>query len=66
MQNEIVLRFRNNGPGYVRAKEVATFMGVDIENYLLECIKHGHRVLKSDMAADLELPACLPRGPVDD
>lgn len=63
MEDEIVLRFRSDGPGYVRAKEVATFMGIDIDEYLLQCIKRGHQTLKSNMASDLELPKCLRSGP---
>lgn len=52
----IELRFRAQGGGYARAIEVARYMGLSIEDYLFQCIVEGHKVLKREMDADLELP----------
>ena len=55
----IQLEFRGSGNAYARAVEVANFMEMDIETYLLQCIKEGHKVLQQRMARELELPTFL-------
>lgn len=55
----IRLEFRRSGSAYSRAIEVANFMEMDIEAYLLQCIKEGHKVLQQRMARELELPTFL-------
>ena len=52
----IHLKFRKIGGPYARAVEVANFMGIDIEEYLLLCIEEGHKVYKHRMQQDLEIP----------
>ena len=66
MEEEIILRFRKSGGGYARAKEVAVFMDMEIEEYLLNCIKQGHQTFQSVMNAELELPAFIRAGPRED
>lgn len=38
-------------------------MGLEIDDYLFQCIVEGHKVLKRRMDDDLELPPVLRRGP---
>lgn len=57
----IVLKFQRIGSSYARAHEVANWMGLTIEAYLLKCIEDGHKLHQARMVDDLELPACLRR-----
>jgi len=57
----VTLKFKRNGNSYARAHEVAKWMGINIEEYLLKCIEDGHKMHRARMAEDLELPACLRR-----
>ncbi|OEJ65267.1 hypothetical protein BEN30_15050 [Magnetovibrio blakemorei] len=57
----IVLKFQRTGSSYARANEVASWMGLTIEAYLLKCIEDGHKLHQTRMAEELELPACLRR-----
>lgn len=59
IEGNIQLAFRRTGGAYARAAEVAEFMGMDIETYLLKCIKEGHKVLQQRMTAELEFPTFL-------
>ena len=55
----IQLAFKRSGGAYARAVEVANFMDMDIETYLLRCIKEGHKVLQQRMDRVLESPTFL-------
>lgn len=55
----IQLNFRTSGSAYARAAEVANFMELDMESYLLECIKEGHKVLKNRKLQNDEFPTFL-------
>lgn len=60
-----VLRFRDEGPAYERAKAVADAMDLSIEDYLLACIAEGNRVLRArhmPLDPDLDEPAFIRRG----
>jgi hypothetical protein len=48
---EIVLRFCCEGAAFDRAKTVADKLGLDMEAYLLRCLKEGHELLKSRQIA---------------
>lgn len=59
----VVLRFRDDGPAYERAKAVADALGLSIQDYLLSCISEGHRMLRAQsQVIDREEPAYIRRG----
>ena len=65
--SDIVLRFRDQGPAYERAKAVADAIGLSVDAYLLACIREGNRVLRERYLGsdpDLEEPAFERRGVV--
>lgn len=52
----VVLRFRNDGPAFDRAKAVADAMGLSIEDYLMACIAEGNKVLRArHLPLDLDM-----------
>ncbi|CAO3460854.1 hypothetical protein [Azospirillum argentinense] len=60
-----VLRFRDEGPAYERAKAVADAMGLPMEDYLLTCIAEGNKMLRTrhlPVDAELDEPAFIRRG----
>jgi len=57
----VILKFNRSGGAYARAKEVATWMGIEIEAYLLKCIEEGHKLHQARMVDDLGHPAYLRR-----
>lgn len=60
-----VLRFRDEGPAYERAKAVADAMGLSMEDYLLTCIAEGNKLLRArhlPLDAELDEPAFIRRG----
>lgn len=60
-----VLRFRDGGSAFERAKAVADAIGLSIADYLLACITEGHKVLKVrylPLDPELEEPAFIRRG----
>lgn len=62
------LKFKAEGPAYERAKSVADALGIDMQSYLLMCIREGHNVLKARIAqeTDYEIPAIVRRPPPDE
>lgn len=56
----VVLRFRDAGPAYERAKAVADAMGLSIEDYLLRCVAEGHKLLRGRHLPDPDLELETP------
>lgn len=50
-QQPVVLRFRAEGDAFKRARTVADAFGLSMEQYLYQCVKEGHRVLRSRQIA---------------
>lgn len=61
----VILRFREEGPAFERAKAVADELGLSIEDYLLTCVAEGHKILRNRCPStwlDQERPAFIRRG----
>jgi len=55
----IILSFKDEGPAYERAKAVADSLGLNMEQYLFQCIAEGHKLLRKRFhpnEEDLEEP----------
>ena len=64
-ETDIVIKFRQEGASFERAKAVADAMGLPISGYLLACIEEGHKILQArhlPTAEELEEPTYLRWG----